>query len=97
MAARRAITMAGPCEAGDVLGVVAGDFAVVGSDLDDVANDVLKRLLSGGSELVTIVSGEDGCELAQRVAAHVERRHPHVDVAVHDGGQPRYPLLVSVE
>jgi dihydroxyacetone kinase-like predicted kinase len=35
--------------------------------------------------------------MARRVAAHVEERHPHVDVAVHGGGQPRYPLLVSVE
>ncbi|HEU4335922.1 MAG TPA: DAK2 domain-containing protein [Nocardioides sp.] len=97
VAARRAITMAGACEPGDALGVIAGDFAVVGSDLEEVATDVLERLLAGGGELVTIVSGEDGEELAQRVAAHVEQRHPHVDVAVHDGGQPRYPLLVSVE
>ena len=97
VAARRAITMAGPCEPGDALGVIAGDFAVVGADLEEVANDVLERLLAGGGELVTIVSGEEGEELAQRVAAHVEQRHPHVDVAVHDGGQPRYPLLVSVE
>ena len=35
VAARQAMTMAGPCEPGDVLGVIAGDFAVVGSDLDD--------------------------------------------------------------
>jgi dihydroxyacetone kinase-like predicted kinase len=97
VAARQAITMAGPCEAGDALGVIAGDFAVVGSDLEAVANDVLERLLGGGGELVTIVSGEDGVELAARVAAQVEERHPHVDVAVHEGGQPRYPLLVSVE
>ena len=33
VAARRAITMAGPCEPGDVLGVIEGDFAVVGDDL----------------------------------------------------------------
>jgi DAK2 domain fusion protein YloV len=97
VAARRAITMAGPCEPGDALGVVAGDFAVVGSDLDVVATDVLERLLAGGGELVTIVSGEGGAELADRLAAHVEERHPTVDVAVHQGGQPRYPLLVSVE
>lgn len=97
VASRQAMTMAGPCEPGDVLGVVAGDFAVVGSDLEAVANDVLERLLAGGGELVTIVSGEGGVELADRVAARVEERHPHVDVAVHDGGQPRYPLLVSVE
>ncbi|RYB95377.1 DAK2 domain-containing protein [Nocardioides oleivorans] len=97
IAARRAITMAGPCEPGDALGVIAGDFAVVGSDLEAVATEVLERLLAGGGELVTIVSGEDGVELAEAVAAHVEDRHPTVDVAVHDGGQPRYPLLVSVE
>jgi DAK2 domain fusion protein YloV len=97
VAARKAITMAGPCEAGDALGVIAGDFAVVGSDLEVVAKDVIERLLAGGGELVTIVSGEDGVELAERVAAHVEQQHPTVDVAVHEGGQPRYPLLVSVE
>ena len=97
VAARQAITMAGPCEPGDALGVIAGDFAVVGSDLETVANDVLERLLAGGGELVTIVSGEGGVELAAWVAARVEERHPHVDVAVHEGGQPRYPLLVSVE
>src|ERR671912_1478439 len=97
VAARRAITMAGACEPGDALGVIAGDFAVVGSDLETVAHDVLERLLAGGGELVTIVSGEDGVDLAGRVAARVEERHPTVDVAVHEGGQPRYPLLVSVE
>jgi dihydroxyacetone kinase-like predicted kinase len=97
IAARQAITMAGPCEAGDALGVIAGDFAVVGTDLETVARDVVDRLLGGGGELVTIVSGQDGVELAARLAAHLEERHPHVDVAVHDGGQPRYPLLVSVE
>lgn len=97
VAARRAITMAGACEPGDALGVIAGDFAVVGAELEEVATEVLERLLAGGGELVTIVSGEDGEELARRVAAHVEALHPHVDVAVHDGGQPRYPLLVSVE
>ena len=98
IAARQAITMAGPCEPGDVLGVIAGDFAVVGDDLDTVAADVLDRLLGGGGELVTIVAGaEDADGLAARAASYVEERHPHVDVVVYDGGQERYPLLMSVE
>ena len=97
VAARQAITMAGPCEPGDALGVIAGDFAVVGSDLETVAVDVLERLIGGGGELVTIVSGEDGADLAARLLAYVEQHHPTVDVALHEGGQPRYPLLVSVE
>ena len=57
IAARQAMTMAGPCEPGDVLGVIEGDFAVVGDDLYDVATDVLGRLLAGGGELVTLVAG----------------------------------------
>ncbi len=97
IAARQAMTMAGPCEAGDVLGVIAGDFAVVGDDLDEVAIGVLGRLLAGGGDLVTLVSGEGGDGLAERAAAWVDAHHPHVDVVVYDGGQQRYPLLLSVE
>lgn len=99
VAARQAMTMAGPCEPGDVLGVVAGDFAVVGEDLYAVATEVLDRLLGGGGELVTVVAGADDPEgsLATRCAAYVEEQHPAVDVVVYDGGQERYPLLMSVE
>jgi DAK2 domain fusion protein YloV len=97
VAARQAITMAGPCEPGDVLGVIAGDFAVVGDDLAEVAVDVLERLLAGGGELVTVVRGSGAGDLADRCAAWVEEHHPHVDVVVYDGGQQRYPVLVSVE
>ncbi|THV18008.1 DAK2 domain-containing protein [Nocardioides caeni] len=98
VAARQAMTMAGPCEVGDALGVIAGDFAVVGDDLGAVAEIVLHRLLAAGGELVTLVSGRDGGgQLAERATAWVEEYHPHVDVVVYDGGQERYPLLMSVE
>ncbi|WP_243057248.1 DAK2 domain-containing protein [Nocardioides sp. SR21] len=99
VASRQAMTMAGPCEPGDVLGVVAGDFAVVGEELFAVATDVLDRLLGGGGELVTIVAGAEDAEgaLATRCAGYVEEHHPAVDVVVYDGGQERYQLLVSVE
>ncbi len=99
VAARRAMTMAGPCEPGDALGVVAGDFVVVGGDVDAVATEVLERLLGGGGELVTLVSGAEDPDgrLAAACAAWLERTHPVVDVVVYDGGQERYPLLMSVE
>ncbi|WP_182377153.1 DAK2 domain-containing protein [Nocardioides sp. WS12] len=97
IAAKQAITTGGPCEPGDALGVVAGDFAVVGQELGAVAIQVLERLLAAGGELVTIVSGEDSDGLAERTAAWVEEVHPGVDVMVYDGGQERYPLLMSVE
>jgi len=97
VATRRAITTAGTCEPGDVLGVIEGDFVVIGDDLFAVARDVLERLLGGGGELVTVVSGAGGAELAERCAAYLTGEHPMVDVAVYEGGQDRYPLLVGVE
>lgn len=105
IAAKKAITMGGPCEPGDVLGVIAGDFAIVGEELYDVGVDVIDRLIGGGGELVTIVAGAEdrpadgagGERLADRWAAYVEEQHPTVDVVVYDGGQERYPLLVGVE
>jgi DAK2 domain fusion protein YloV len=97
IAAKQAMTMGGPCEPGDVLGVIEGDFAVVGDDLYDVATGVLGRLLAGGGELVTLVAGDEADGLADRAAAWVDQEHPHVDVVVYDGGQERYPLLLSVE
>jgi DAK2 domain fusion protein YloV len=97
IAARDAMTTAGPCSAGDALGVVAGDFAIVGDDLYEVACGVLERLMGGGGELVTLVAGAEAGDLAQACEAWVERAHPGVDVVVYDGGQARYPLLVAVE
>src|SRR5206468_2657167 len=58
---------------------------------------VLEPLLTGGGELVTLVTGRDGDDLAERCQAWVEAHHPGVDVLVYDGGQARYPLLVAVE
>jgi DAK2 domain fusion protein YloV len=97
VAARRAITTGGPCEPGDVLGVVEGDFVVVGDELLPVATDVAERLLGGGGELVTVVAGAGGEQLARDVAGHLSSAHPTVDVVVYDGGQERYPLLLGVE
>jgi uncharacterized protein len=99
VATRQAITMAGACEPGDVLGVVDSDFAVLGDDLAAVGREVLGRLLGAGGELVTLVSGaedEDG-GLAAGLAAWVEEEHPTVSAMVYDGGQQRYPVLIAVE
>ncbi|HVE63208.1 MAG TPA: DAK2 domain-containing protein [Mycobacteriales bacterium] len=97
-AVRDAQTMAGPCTAGDVLGLVGGEVVVVGDDVADVGIALLERLLASGGELVTVVVGVDGgAELGERVRAAVRASHPVVEVDVHDGRQPHYPLLLGVE
>jgi dihydroxyacetone kinase-like predicted kinase len=97
VASRQAMTTVGPCEPGDVLGVLQGDFAIVGEDLFEVGVQVLERLLGGGGELVTLVTGTGCGDLAERCETWVRAHHPGVDVVVYDGGQAGYPLLVAVE
>jgi DAK2 domain fusion protein YloV len=98
IAVKDAWTMAGMCRIGDALGVVDGDFALITADLEAAALGVVDRLLGGGGELLTIVTGQ-GVQpgLVVAVERHVRRNRKDVDVVVYDGGQDRYPLLIGVE
>ena len=98
VAIREAVTSAGVCQPGDVLGVVEGDFVVIGDDVRAVAVGVVERMLAAGGELVTVVAGsESDRALADTVTDAVRRSHPGVDTVVYLGGQARYPLLIGVE
>ena len=97
VAEEHAMTTAGPCRPGDVLGMIEGDYVLVGSDQFDVATGILERLLGGGGELVTVLAGAAGSALATRCAAYLHEQHPTVDVVVYQGGQESHPLLLGVE
>ncbi|MFI8459682.1 DAK2 domain-containing protein [Kitasatospora sp. NPDC085464] len=91
-------TMAGVCQAGDVLGLIDGDVAVIGTGLEEVGASVLDRMLGAGGELVTLVLGDGTDEaLAERLVAHVRHGRPEVDAVVFHGGQESAPLLIGVE
>jgi dihydroxyacetone kinase-like predicted kinase len=97
-AVREAITMAGTCRPGDILGVIEGDVAEIGSSVSDVTGRVVDRLLSAGGELATLVTGAECTPgLVDDVRRHLRRDHPGVELVVHDGGQPYWPLIVGVE
>ena len=98
IASKDALTMAGPCRVGDVLGLAEGDIVEIGSDVSAVAAAVADRLLGGGGELVTVVTGADWeAEESEALAESLQRRHAGVDVVAIDGGQPLWPVIVGVE
>ncbi|HST67896.1 MAG TPA: DAK2 domain-containing protein [Mycobacteriales bacterium] len=96
-AGRDALTMAGPCRAGDVLGLVDGDVVLIGAELAPVAAELLERMLSGGGELVTLVLGGAEAALGAALGRQVGHDHPGVEVTVHTVPHPDVPLLVGVE
>jgi DAK2 domain fusion protein YloV len=95
---KEAITTAGPCKPGDVLGIVDGDILQIGDDVESVAGETLDLMLSSGGELVTIVSGADlDSEVLDRLSESLEINHPGADVINYEGGQPIWPLIFGVE
>ncbi|QOC93100.1 DAK2 domain-containing protein [Micromonospora craniellae] len=97
-AGRDALTVAGPCRAGDVLALVEGEVHLIGTDLVETSVALVDRMLGGGGELVTLLVGADAPDgLAEAVRTHIAGRWPFVEVHTYPGGQPRYSLLVGVE
>jgi DAK2 domain fusion protein YloV len=83
---------------GDAIGIVDGEIMVAGSDLAEVAQEVLRRMLMGGGEILTLVTGADASDdLANQLATTARELIPEIVVAIHDGGQAWYPLLIGVE
>ncbi|MET7613126.1 hypothetical protein ABZX97_18730, partial [Streptomyces seoulensis] len=98
VAEHRSWTTAGICQAGDVLGLIDGDVAVIGPDLTGTAETVLDRMLQAGGELVTLVVGDDAPEaVADRLEARVRESYLAVDTVVYRGGRQGAPLLIGVE
>jgi DAK2 domain fusion protein YloV len=97
-ASREALTVAGRCQPGDVLGLIQGDVSLIGHDLLDTCERLLDRLLGAGGEMVTLLTGDQAPPwLADRLLDHVRRNWPFVEAHCYRGGQPHYPLLVGVE
>ncbi|ARE74352.1 dihydroxyacetone kinase [Streptomyces sp. Sge12] len=98
VAERQSFTSAGICQAGDVLGLIDGDVAVIGSGLTETAEAVLDRMLGSGGELVTLVLGPDVPDaVAERLEAYVQHGHLAVDTVTYRGGRYSAPLLIGVE
>ncbi|PWI15214.1 dihydroxyacetone kinase [Streptomyces sp. Act143] len=98
VAERQSWTLAGICEAGDILGLIDGDVAVIGSDVTAAAETVLDRMLSAGGELVTLVLGDDAPEsIADHLEARVREAYLAVDTVVYRGGRQGALLLIGVE
>ena len=60
--------------------------------------ETLKHMLDEDSEIVTFYVGEDGSEeLANEIAQEIAEEFEDVEVEIHQGQQPVYPYLFSVE
>ena len=82
----------------DNLGMVDGKIVVSNPDMMETLEETFAHMLDEDSEIVTIYVGEDGSEeLANELAQVLAEKYEDVEVEIHQGAQPVYPYLFSVE
>ena len=95
--ASREVALAGRrIPVGAYLGLVDGVPVAGGDSFESVARDVVERLVSVPRDVLTLLAGADAPPL-EAFADAVRERHPGLEVALHDGGQPHYSVLLSAE
>jgi uncharacterized protein len=90
---------AGPIAEGDYLGLSRRGIEVVDPDLAGAATALLEKLIDRDHhEIVTIIAGEGSAAAStRRITEWIDEAHSDVGVEVHQGGQPLYPYLFSIE
>jgi DAK2 domain fusion protein YloV len=81
---------------GEWLGLADGEPIAGGETFDEVVHAVLARLLAEPRGLLTLLTGDDAPAL-DGLLEELAASHPDLELEVHEGGQPHYPLLLAAE
>lgn len=82
----------------DFMGIIDGNIEIDKPDLIEATCAMIEKMLDEDSEIVTIIYGRDSNKKqAEQVQAKLEEDHDDLEFESHDGGQPVYSFLVSVE
>ncbi|HEX3839414.1 MAG TPA: DAK2 domain-containing protein [Acidimicrobiales bacterium] len=88
----------GPVSTGDWLGLSRQGIEAVSNSVSEVSRALLDKLVTDDHELVTLIEGEGSSAAdTRRITEWLAEHRPGVDTEVHQGGQPLYPYLFSIE
>jgi DAK2 domain fusion protein YloV len=85
-------------KAGDVMGMEESKITVLGDAPNAVAMRVTENLADDASTVISFFYGNGVAERdAQALADDIKQKYPACDVILHQGGQPLYYYIISVE
>ena len=83
---------------GDIMGMIDNKINCLGHDVAEVARELMDKMVTEDSELISIYYGADTAEAdAQALFEEAQEKYPNCDVEVHMGGQPLYYYLIAVQ
>lgn len=82
----------------DYMGIVDGKIKVSQTDLIEAAEATIEAMLDDESEIVTVIYGSNSNEdEAQKITEDLSDKYEDLEFEIHNGGQPVYNFLISVE
>ncbi|BDZ30808.1 DAK2 domain-containing protein [Lactiplantibacillus sp. WILCCON 0030] len=82
----------------DYMGLVDGEIVVTNPKRETATIDMVKHMLDDDSELVTIIYGADATKAdADKLSTAIQALDDELEIEIHEGDQPVYPFLISVE
>ncbi len=87
-----------PIVAGDVIGIADGAIEVVAATVDAAVMELLETMGADEADTCTLLAGEDMADADfEALVEAVEGAYEDLDVDAHRGGQPLYPVILSLE
>lgn len=85
-------------KAGQFIGISNSKIVAAADDLLAASQALLSNMLENGDEIVTILLGAEAeAKITDSLSEWLQETYPEVEVEVHEGGQPLYYYLFSVE
>ena len=82
----------------DIMGMEEGKITHLGSDPSDVVMELLADMADEDSAMISVFYGSDVTdEQAAELEAEINEKYPKLDCMVHNGGQPLYYYIISIE
>lgn len=82
----------------DILCMVEDEIVIVEKNLEDAAKKLVDLMLEHGGEVLTIYFGNDASyDCVQNVLDYVNQNYPQVEAEIHNGNQPLYYFIISIE
>jgi len=85
-------------EKGDFMGIYEKTIVAKDKSKLEAAKKLLDQMIDEEDEILTILQGEDASENeVDQLVQHVENHYEHIEIEVHNGNQPLYSYIFSVE
>ncbi|MHB8278015.1 MAG: DAK2 domain-containing protein [Candidatus Humimicrobiaceae bacterium] len=98
VAVRDANLLVGEIKKGDFIGLFDGKIKVVSDNVISATIELIKDMIGGNDSIITFYLGRDSKdEDREKIRLEVSRNYPDLDIEFHNGGQPFYSYIFSIE